>query len=85
MPFGLSTSPIIFQWYIINIFKEFLKDGTLITYLDYIIIPASNEEEELEKLKRVLKTASKFGLELNLPKCQFMKHKINFFGVSHQE
>ena len=49
VPFRLSTSPITFQWYINNIFKEFLKDGTLIIYLDDIIIPASNEEEALKK------------------------------------
>ena len=54
VPFRLSTSPIIFQWYLNKIFKEFLKDNSLIIYLDDINIPTSNEEEALEKLKRVL-------------------------------
>ena len=49
-----------------------MKDGTLIICLDNIIIPASNEEEALEKLKRMLETASKFRLELNLANCQFI-------------
>ena len=75
-------SSIIFQRYINNIFEELLKDGTLIIYLDDIFIPASNEEEALEKLKHILETASEFGLELNLLKCQFMKCKIKFLTLS---
>lgn len=80
VPFGLCNSPSVFQRYVNNVFKNLLKDGTLIIYLDDIIIPAKDEYEGLEKLTRVLETASKFGLELNLKKCQFMKRKIDFLG-----
>ena len=80
VPFGLSTSPLTFQRYINRVFKDLLKDGTVIIYLDDIIIPAQDEQEALERLIRVLETASKFGLELNLKKCQFLKSKIDFLG-----
>lgn len=80
VPFGLCNSPSVFQRYVNNVFKDLLRDGTLIIYLDDLIIPANDEIEALEKLTRVLETASKFGLELNLKKCQFMKRKINFLG-----
>jgi len=80
VPFGLANSPSVFQRYINQVFRELLKDNTLIIYLDDIIIPACDEVEGLQKLKRVLKTASEYGLELNLKKCQFMKRKIEFLG-----
>ncbi|GFY30485.1 transposon Tf2-6 polyprotein [Trichonephila clavipes] len=60
--------------------KELLRDGTLIIYLDDIIIPATDEKEACKKLARVLETASRYGIELNLKKCQFLQGKINFLG-----
>ena len=80
VPFGLSNSPSTFQRYVNNDFKNLLKDGTVITYLDDIIISAKDEYEALEKLMSILEITSKFDLKLNLNKCQFMKRKINFLG-----
>ena len=70
VPFALSMSPLTFQRYINNrVFKDLLKDGTVIIYLDDIIVPVQDEQEALERLTRVLEIASKFGLEINLKKC----------------
>lgn len=80
VPFGLTNSPSTFQRYVNTVFRDLLKDGTVIIYLDDIIIPAENENESFDKLTRVLQTASKYGLELNLKKCQFMKREIAFLG-----
>ncbi|GFX42106.1 retrovirus-related Pol polyprotein from transposon 297 [Trichonephila clavipes] len=80
VPFGLSISSNYFQRYINYVFRELLRDGTLIIYLDYIIIPATDEKEACKKLARVLETASRYGIELNLKKCQFLQGKINFLG-----
>ncbi|GFX60904.1 retrovirus-related Pol polyprotein from transposon 17.6 [Trichonephila clavipes] len=60
--------------------KELLRDDTLIIYLDDIIIPATDEKEAYKKLARVLETTSRYGIELNLKKCQFLQGKINFLG-----
>ncbi|GFV87070.1 transposon Tf2-9 polyprotein [Trichonephila clavipes] len=49
-------------------------------YMDDIIIPSSDELDGLDRLTRVLKTASEYGLELNLKKCNFLKSKIEFLG-----
>ncbi|GFY02721.1 retrovirus-related Pol polyprotein from transposon 297 [Trichonephila clavipes] len=78
VPSGLSISSNYFQRYINYVFRELLRDGTLIIYLDDIIIPATDEKEACQKLARVLETASRYGIELNLKKCQFLQGKINF-------
>ncbi|GFY36254.1 retrovirus-related Pol polyprotein from transposon 17.6 [Trichonephila clavipes] len=80
VPFGLSISSNYFQRYINYVFRELLRDGTLIIYLDDIIIPATDEKEACKKLARVLETTSRYGIELNLKKCQFLQGKINFLG-----
>lgn len=80
MPFGLSTSPSVFQRYIYSVFRDLLRDNTLVIYMDDIIIPSQDEDERVEKLRRVLNVASDFGLELNFKKCQFLKEKIEFLG-----
>ncbi|GFX42905.1 transposon Tf2-8 polyprotein [Trichonephila clavipes] len=80
VPFGLSISSNYFQRYINYVFRELLRDCTLIIYLDDIIIAATDEKEACKKLARVLETAPRYGIELNLKKCQFLQGKINFLG-----
>ncbi|UYV72869.1 hypothetical protein LAZ67_10001038 [Cordylochernes scorpioides] len=45
IPFGLCTSPNVFQRYVYNVLRDLLKDKTLVLYMDDIIIPAQNELE----------------------------------------
>ncbi|GFT16772.1 retrovirus-related Pol polyprotein from transposon 17.6 [Trichonephila clavipes] len=80
VPFGLCNSPSVFQRFINHVFRDLLKEGIVIIYMDDIIIPSSDEHDGLNRLTRVLKTASEYGLELNLKKCNFLKSKIEFLG-----
>ena len=64
-PFGLCTSPSVFERYISHVFKDLLRDKIVIIYVDDVIIPPKDEKEGLEKLKLVLETAAKYGLNLN--------------------
>ncbi|GFU87488.1 hypothetical protein TNCV_2446221 [Trichonephila clavipes] len=80
VPFGLSTSPGVFQRYVSSIFRDLTRKGIVIIYLDDLVIPAKNEEEGLEKLKIVFEVAKKYGLEIKFKKCQFLKKKIVFLG-----
>lgn len=84
VPFGLSNSPSVFQRYINVIFRNLMQDGTVLIYMDDIIIPSKTEEEGLEKLQRVLQVASEYGLEFNFKKCQFLKQQIEFLGYRIQ-
>ncbi|GFX83592.1 hypothetical protein TNCV_325411 [Trichonephila clavipes] len=56
VPFGLSTSPGVFQRYVSSIFRDLTRKGIVISYLDDLVIPAKNEQEGLE-------VAKKYGLE----------------------
>ncbi|GFV29142.1 hypothetical protein TNCV_4601741 [Trichonephila clavipes] len=56
VPFGLSISSNYFQKYIDYVFRELLRDGKLIIYLDDIIIPATDEKEANKKAARLLET-----------------------------
>ncbi|GFV75520.1 retrovirus-related Pol polyprotein from transposon 297 [Trichonephila clavipes] len=78
VPFGLSISSNYFQRYINYVFRELLRDGTLIIYLDDIIIPATDEKEACKKLARVLETASRYGIELNLKNVSFCRGRLIF-------
>ncbi|GFX47311.1 retrovirus-related Pol polyprotein from transposon 17.6, partial [Trichonephila clavipes] len=80
VPFGLSTSPGVFQRYVSSIFRDLTRKGIVISYLDDIVIPAKNEQEGLEKLKIIFEVAKKYGLEIKFKKCQFLKKKIEFLG-----
>ncbi|GFU68582.1 hypothetical protein TNCV_3624031 [Trichonephila clavipes] len=64
VPFGLSTSPSVFQRYVYSIFRELMRKGVVIIYMDDLIIPAKDEKEGLKKLREVLEVASKYGLEM---------------------
>ncbi|GFV52868.1 retrovirus-related Pol polyprotein from transposon 17.6 [Trichonephila clavipes] len=80
VPFGLSTSPGVFQRYVSSIFRDLTRKGIVISYLDDLVIPAKNEQESLEKLKIIFEAAKKYGLEIKFKKCQFLKKKIEFLG-----
>ncbi|GFV12752.1 retrovirus-related Pol polyprotein from transposon 17.6 [Trichonephila clavipes] len=79
VPFGLSTSPSVFQRYVYSIFRELMRKGIVIIYMDDLVIPAK-DEKGLEKLREVLEVASKYGLEMKFKKCQFLRRKVEFLG-----
>ncbi|GFX94217.1 retrovirus-related Pol polyprotein from transposon 17.6 [Trichonephila clavipes] len=79
VPFGLSTSPGVFQRYVSSIFRDLTRKGIVISYLDDLVISAKNEQEGLEKLKIIFEVAKKYGLKIKF-KCQFLKKKIEFLG-----
>ncbi|GFX03516.1 retrovirus-related Pol polyprotein from transposon 17.6 [Trichonephila clavipes] len=79
VPFGLSTSPGVFQRYVSRIFRDLTRKGIAVIS-DDLVIPAKNEQEGLEKLKIIFEVAKKYGLEIKFKKCQFLKKKFEFLG-----
>ncbi|GFV15880.1 retrovirus-related Pol polyprotein from transposon 17.6 [Trichonephila clavipes] len=45
VPFGLSTSPGVFQRYVSSVFRDLTRKGIVISYLDDLVIPVKNEQE----------------------------------------
>lgn len=79
-PFGYCNSPSIFQRFINDVFKELIKNGTVVTYLDDLVITSKDEKEGLARLEKVLTTAQEYGLEINWKKCQFLHRKVEYLG-----
>ena len=80
VPFGLCNSPSVFQRFVNCVFSEEIKEGIVIPYLDDLIITAPDINKNVERLKKVLKTASDYGLEINFKKCQFLQERVAFLG-----
>ncbi|XP_011059060.1 PREDICTED: uncharacterized protein LOC105148815 [Acromyrmex echinatior] len=78
VPFELCNSPRVFQRYINAAFWDLIRQNIVLLYVDDLIVPAANEQEVLERLRTVLKTASDYGLQINFKKCQFVKRTIEF-------
>lgn len=49
VPFVICNSPAVFCRYIHAIFKDYIRDGTVVAYMDDLVIAAKAEEEALEK------------------------------------
>lgn len=80
VPFGISNSPAVFSRFIFSIYRDLIQDGTIIVYIDDIIIPTSDEREGIQSLKKILSVAEKHGLQIKWEKCQFLQRKVNFLG-----
>lgn len=80
VPFGLSCSPSVFCRFIHVIFRPLIAKGFIMTYMDDIIITASNEDEAIEQLSIALDWAASYNLQIKWKKCDFLKKKIEFLG-----
>ncbi|GFU95129.1 hypothetical protein TNCV_4139131 [Trichonephila clavipes] len=54
VPFGLSTSPGVFQRYVSSIFRDLTRKGIVISYLDDLVIPAKNEQGKVSKNLKII-------------------------------
>ena len=82
VPFGLCNSPPVFQRYIQFIFKDLIRTGILMVYVDDVIILSGNMEEGMENLRKVLEVAGPYGLKFNWKKSQILRRRIDFLGYT---
>lgn len=80
VPFGLCNSPSVFQRFINTVFKDLVRERFLFIYMDDLIIPSENEEDNLKTLELVLNVAEKNGLIIKWEKCNFVTRSIEFLG-----
>ena len=80
LPFGLCISLAYFQKFINIVFKELIASGTVVLYMDDLIVPLKDEKKGLKRLEEVFKIASEYKLTLNWKKCEFLRSKVNFLG-----
>lgn len=68
-PFGLSSSPAVFQRFVNTVFMDLIREGAVFAYMDDLIKPARSDEKNLTKLKGVLTVAAENGLLIQWKKC----------------
>lgn len=79
MPFGLSNSPATFQR-LMEVILGDLNYGSLLLYLDDILIFSSSFEEHLERLEVVFQRLRHHGLKLKPKKCHFLRKECKYLG-----
>lgn len=78
MTFGLKNAAQTFQRFLSD---DVLRDLDFIfIYIDDVIIASSSESEHRQHLKVIFERLSKYGITINLAKCDFGKAELIFFG-----
>ena len=77
LPFGVSSSPAIFQRVIDNVLQRI---PYVCAYLDDILLTGRTDDEHLSNLDKVLSRLAKAGMKLNVDKCTFMPPEVTYLG-----
>ena len=80
LPFGLKTSPAIFQRILRNCLKRNGLDDFSVNYIDDILVFSKTFEEHLVHLEKLLDAVSKEGFRLSMAKCNFAKNRVKYLG-----
>ena len=77
LPFGILSTPGIFQRVIENVLKGI---PAVVAYIDNILLTGLTEEAHLQTLEEVLKRLEKTELKAKLSKCEFMNPSVSYLG-----
>ena len=77
LPFGVASSPAIFQKIMDSVMSGLQGVGGI---LDDLIITGSNDERHLSNLESALERMSGMGIKLKKEKCVFMKPTVEYFA-----
>ncbi len=80
LPYGLKTSPAIFQRILRNIIRRNGLDDFCVNYMDDILIFSKDFEEHINHIECLLKAIVKEGFRLKLLKCNFAKDNVKYLG-----
>ena len=77
LPFGVASSPAIFQKIMDSVMNGLQGVGGI---LDDLIITGSNDETHFRNLERTLERMCSMGIKLKREKCVFMKPSVEYFA-----
>lgn len=77
MTFGLRNASQTFQRFIHQVLRGL---DCCFPYIDDILIYSEDENQHKHNLQEVLERLNKYGVTLNIEKCEFGKRKLNFLG-----
>ena len=79
LPFGISSSPAIWQRFIDQVLQGL--DFGVCVIQDDVLITGRNDEEHLANLEKVFQRFLKFGLRVKPEKCAFLQESVIFFAL----
>jgi len=80
LPFGLKSSPAIFQRILSGILFKHNLNSFAINYIDDILIFSRTMKEHLVHVDKTLIVLREAGFKLNLQKCSFAQSKVRYLG-----
>lgn len=80
LPFGLKTSPAIFQRILSNILRKHGLMEFSVNYIDDILIYSPSFEEHVKHIEQVLDAIKKEGFRLKFKKCTFASASVKYLG-----
>lgn len=80
MPFGVSSAPGVLQLLVSRVMNEMKSFG--MAYLDDSLVFPETPEKRFHHLRQVLDWLRKHGLNLKLPKCQFLREESKYFVIN---
>lgn len=80
LPFGLKTSPAIFQRILSNIIRRNKLSDFAVNYIDDILIFSNTFQEHINHLEKLLDAILKEGFRLKLSKCTFAANSVKYLG-----
>ncbi|KAK9695646.1 Reverse transcriptase (RNA-dependent DNA polymerase) [Popillia japonica] len=79
-PFGLCNAPAVFQRYINEVFRDLMKKGIVMSYMDDLIVP-SNDVKEIEN-GTVRPSRKKIEAVADFPEPTTLKKVQSFLGLT---
>ena len=79
--FGLTNSPATFQTMMDRIFEELITEGTIVVYINNILIFTNTLEQHQEVTHWVLQLLCKHNFFLKPKKCEFEQMKVEYLRV----
>lgn len=80
MPFGLKTSPAIFQRILSNILRKHKLTEFAVNYIDDILIFSKTFDEHVQHLTKLLDAIEEEGFRLKFTKCNFASDWVKYLG-----
>ncbi|KAJ9515886.1 hypothetical protein QJQ45_016944 [Haematococcus lacustris] len=78
--FGLCNALATFQKTMNRIFEPMIKAGSVLVYLDDILVMSNTPEEHVQHLRQVLELMRAHKLFAKLSKCEFNRPELAFLG-----
>lgn len=80
LPFGLKTSPAIFQRILSNILRKHKLTHFAVNYIDDILIFSKSFPDHINHLSQLFEAIKEEGFRLKFTKCSFAAHWVKYLG-----